>query len=219
MANVALGALALDCLVGVAAAVIDLREVAIINRVINDPESVSDAEIDTSDTIYAASGMVETAVFVVAGVAFLLWLFRVRANAELLAPQGHRHPKFWLILGWGVPIIAFWFPKQIVDDIWGASQRGGADRPSRSGLITAWWAAWLISSLVSRVVGSLLRWADDLEGMVTAAQFDLVSIALWFVTAALAAGVILRITSAQELRRFAPSASPPADRGYSSASS
>ncbi|MBT2233413.1 DUF4328 domain-containing protein [Nonomuraea sp. NEAU-A123] len=206
LANVALGALAFDCLTGLAVAVIDLREVSIINRLISDPDSVSDAEIDSSDTIYAASGYVETAVFLLAGIAFLMWMFRVRANADLLAPGEQRHRKLWVIFGWIAPILALWFPKQIIDDIWDASRR--IDQPSRSGLIIAWWTAWLLSSWVSQVVGRLLVKADDLEGMAAAAKFDVVSLAMWVVAAALAAAVILRITNAQETRRLAPSVQP-----------
>jgi hypothetical protein len=47
-------------------------------------------------------------------VAFLVWLFRIRANAEILVPHGHRRAKPWLIFDWFVPIVSFWFPKQIV---------------------------------------------------------------------------------------------------------
>ncbi|MEU8248678.1 DUF4328 domain-containing protein [Nonomuraea sp. NPDC048916] len=36
----------------------------------------------------------------------------------------------------------FWYPKQIVDDIWRASHRAGADPSPRSRLVTVWWASW-----------------------------------------------------------------------------
>lgn len=206
LANVALGALAFDCLTILAVAVIDLREVAIINRLISDPGSVSDAEIGASDSIYAASGFVELAGLVVAGVAFLIWMFRARANADLLAPDGHRHRKPWLIFGWIIPILSFWIPRQIIGDIWAASRR--IDQPRRSGVIIAWWAAWLLSSWVSSAVGSVIVLADDLEGMAATAKFDVVSMGMWLVAAALAAVVILRITHAQEARRLAPAAEP-----------
>ncbi|MEU7855990.1 DUF4328 domain-containing protein [Nonomuraea sp. NPDC049141] len=206
LANLALGALALDCLTGLAVAVVDLREVALINRLISDPDAVSEAEINTSDMIYATSGYVETAVYFVAGLAFLMWMFRVRANADVLEPDGHRHRKHWLIFGWIAPILALWFPKQIIDDIWRASRR--IDQPPRSGVIIAWWTAWLLSSWVSYVVVRLIIKTDDLEGIAAAAKFDLVNLAMWMVAAALAAAVILRITNAQETRRLAPSAQP-----------
>ncbi|MEV0590863.1 DUF4328 domain-containing protein [Nonomuraea cavernae] len=207
LAHLALVALALDCLVGLAAAVIDMQEIAIINRMIDAPDSVSDAEIETSDAIYAASAIVVAAVFVVAAVMFLIWLFRVRANAEVLAPGEHRYGRPWVVFGWMVPIISFWYPKQIVDDIWGASHRAGTGPSPRSGLVTVWWASLMIASLVSNVAGRMFR-ADDLEGMALAAKYDIVSIALWLVAAAPAALVISRITGAQEARRLAPSVAP-----------
>ncbi|WP_435875703.1 DUF4328 domain-containing protein [Nonomuraea jabiensis] len=87
------------------------------------PRRAPATEIDRGDLVYGLSGILETVVYVVAIVAFLVWLFRVRANAEILSPGGHRRGQPWLIFGWVVPIINFWFPKQIVDDIWSASSR------------------------------------------------------------------------------------------------
>jgi hypothetical protein len=199
----ALSALALDSLVGIAAAVIDLRRAALIDRIPVDL-TVTEDDLAVSDLVYAASGLVEMASYLLAVVAFLVWLYRVRVNAEILAPRGHRHPRQWTILGWIVPIIWFWFPKQIVDDVWTASHRRGPEPSPRSGLVTVWWAAWLIGSFVSNAAGRLLFQAEDLESMAAAARFDVVCIALMLVAAGLAAMVIHKISKAQEARRLEP---------------
>ncbi|WP_162795383.1 DUF4328 domain-containing protein [Nonomuraea lactucae] len=206
MANVALGGLALYCLVGLAVVVTDLFQLAIINRMISDPGSVSEAEIETSDALVSAVDTADTTAWVVAATTFLIWLFRARANAESLAPDRHRHGKPWLILSWIVPIIAFWYPKQIVDDIWAASHR--IVPPRRSPLVFAWWTAWLIGYLLTNVVRGMFREADDPEGAAVAAMFDMTYIAVMLATAALVAAVILRITSAQEAGQSAPPGLP-----------
>jgi hypothetical protein len=108
-----------------------------------------------------------------------------------------------LIFGWVVPIVNFWFPKQIVDDIWHASSR--VPSPPR-GLFNAWWAAWLIGSWVTNVASRLLFKADELESLAAAARFDVVSVVLMLIAAVLAIGVIRKITEAQEEHRAAAAA-------------
>ncbi|MGW0807058.1 DUF4328 domain-containing protein [Nonomuraea sp. NPDC002799] len=196
-------ALAGVAVVGLVAAVIDLWYAALVDRLIEDPSSVPDSEITTGDLVYAASGILEALSYVLAAVAFLVWLFRVRSNAEILSPDGHRRSRPWVIFGWVVPIIAFWFPKQVVDDIWHASTRAAA--PSK-GLINGWWAAWLVHNIVTNVAGRLLNKAGDLDALASAARFDAFDILLMIIAAGLAIGVVRKITDAQEDTRAAAAA-------------
>jgi len=200
---VALTALAVDSLVGITVAVIDLQRAALIDRIPVDP-TVTEAELGLSDTVYAASGLVELAAYLLAVVAFLVWLYRVRVNAEILAPGEQRYARPWVILGWIVPIVWFWYPKQVVDDVWTASHSRGSAPGSRSWLVTGWWAAWLIGNWVSNLAASQLYRAEELESMAAAARFDVVCIGVMLVAAGSAATVVYRISNAQEVRRLEP---------------
>ncbi|MEW9556077.1 DUF4328 domain-containing protein [Nonomuraea sp. NPDC050783] len=207
-------ALVADSLVGVVAGAIDLWYANLVERVLADADSVSEAETNTGDLVYGLSGILETVTYLVAIVAFLTWLFRVRANAETLSPHGHRRSRVWVILGWIVPIVSLWFPKQIVDDVWDASNR---DPSPPKGLFHAWWAAWLVGAWVSNIASRVLFNAEEPAELVTAARFDLVSIVLMLVAAVLAILVVRRISDAQEARLAeAAGAFPhsPAPTGY-----
>jgi hypothetical protein len=49
----------------------------------------------------------------------------------------------WAVLGWVVPIVQLWFPKQVVDDAWTALGRlPGRAQKRRTGW---WWLAWLVA--------------------------------------------------------------------------
>jgi hypothetical protein len=79
--------------------------------------------------------------FLVAMVMFVVWFYRARVNAE-----GHGWPqrwsRGWAIAGWLVPVVNFWFPFQIMADIW----RAGLPEPSRANraiLPGIWWACLL----------------------------------------------------------------------------
>ncbi|NUR90872.1 MAG: DUF4328 domain-containing protein [Nonomuraea sp.] len=189
-------------LAGIVSAIVDLRLIQLIGN-----ESLTEDEANGIDNASTMVGYAMLALFVVAAVAYLIWLFRARSNAERSAPVHHRHPKVWLVLGWGFPIIAFWFPKQFMDDIWNASNTTAFTMRRRPGLIWAWWLAWLADRIYAQIVSRMLRDAEvtgDLDSIVTVLWADVASVAVELVAAVLAAAVVLRITAFQEERRLAP---------------
>lgn len=73
----------------------------------------------------------------VAGIVFLVWLWRARLNAELIAgPESQERDRGWTVGGWICPVVNLWFPCQIVRDVYQASAR----RPVRPTLVGVWWA-------------------------------------------------------------------------------
>jgi Domain of unknown function (DUF4328) len=107
-------------------------------------------------------------VNIAAGVTYLVWLYRARDNAERMSPLPHRRSRAWLILGWLVPIVSFWFPYQIVADIRAASLRD--DRPDpdaapSTNLLNWWWALFLLNSF-----GAVLAFAVSNTAPVTVAD-------------------------------------------------
>src|SRR5207247_11359605 len=111
----------------------------------------------------------------------------------------------WAVGIWFVPIANLWRPKQVIDDVWRASDPELAEdvgddwkneRPSR--LTGLWWAALILSGLVARVAsGMSVRTLAGLQSRTSAFMFsDLLS-----VVAAIAAIVIVRrVTTRQEHR-------------------
>ena len=87
-------------------------------------------------------------VGILAGIFILYWLWRARDNTEALAArQGgpvrgrHRHPQGWIIGSWICPIVQFWYPLQVVEDIVRTSEPGPESGRTR-GLLYGWWVAW-----------------------------------------------------------------------------
>ncbi len=93
-------------------------------------------------------------------VAFLIWLWQARENTDFLhsplAPRPgppvdparglHRRAQGWVVGSWFCPIVQFWYPLEIVQDIATASEpleRPGATRTGRMrALLYGWWASW-----------------------------------------------------------------------------
>jgi hypothetical protein len=107
-----------------------------------------------SEAIRAVDVVLFAPVLVTA-VVFIIWLWRARTEAEALSPWlPQRHGRGWVIAGWIVPIISFWYPLQIVDDIIAAStpqrEPGYPQRPQAQTLVVhIWWGTWLASNLIS----------------------------------------------------------------------
>lgn len=93
-------------------------------------------------TTYDLGTFATSVLLVPAWLVTSLWLSRARSNAVTLDP-GSRHARseVWAWLGWLVPVVALWFPFQLVRDVrratWSPQQR-------HSSLVGWWWAAWLL---------------------------------------------------------------------------
>src|SRR5688572_8913449 len=114
-------------------------------------ERVPFEELSASDDRVTATGMLQSACYLICIVAFLAWYGRAYRNLRRLGAQGLRYGNGWTIAYWFIPIANLFRPKQVVNDIWRASDpdvpvpRGGTDTHVPA-LIHWWWAAWLIST-------------------------------------------------------------------------
>nr|WP_276607218.1 DUF4328 domain-containing protein [Streptomyces sp. A0958] len=76
--------------------------------------SVSDAELDRADTLYGAAGTLQLLTLLATAVVFLVWLRRIRLNAEVFDPRAHTLRPGWAIGAWFVPIGNLWLPHRVV---------------------------------------------------------------------------------------------------------
>lgn len=79
--------------------------------------------------------------FTAAVVMFIVWFYRARINAD-----GHgwpqRRPPGWAVWAWLIPVGNFWFPFEIMTDIWRASLPA-QKRAKRAVLPGVWWICML----------------------------------------------------------------------------
>lgn len=132
-------------------------------------------------------------------VLFIVWMFRVRGNADVWAPDLQRRAKGWMIAGWLVPIVAFWFPRGQIVDIWRASRPEpyGPDRGGEFTLINFWWLFFLVSRITTEVGSRIFEDARTVDTLVAATQWIRVGDALDLVAATLAILLVRRLTSMQ----------------------
>jgi len=102
--------------------------------------------------------LVLVATFVIVG----LWLGRARRNADRIAPDQQRLSRAWVWLGWIVPIVNFWFPKKVIDDIWRSTVRNPA-KP-RTG---RWWGTFIAAHVLSTLVALFPTALSSIGAVVT----------------------------------------------------
>ncbi|MFE1173817.1 DUF4328 domain-containing protein [Streptomyces sp. NPDC058773] len=138
----------------------------LVGRLVRNSGSVTSQEIDQTDSLYQASGILQVAATLATAVVFILWFHRARVNAEVFAPEYHEKARGWAIWGWFVPVVNLWFPRRVAIDIWNAS----ADESTGSrALLNWWWALWVANLLFGRLAGQRYAKAgtpDEIKGAI-----------------------------------------------------
>jgi len=179
----------------------DGAEIALLDRAISG-EPVSTAEIEANDSRQAGVSLLVIAVWVVAAVVFIRWLYAAYKNVATFGLRLRFRPG-WAIGAWFVPILNFWRPKQIANDIWRGSDATLAkhldpwSQPVPA-LIWLWWAAWIVGLFLSRGAFRSSFSASTAEEFRTAAIVDIVGLAIEITGAVLAILFVRRATARQE---------------------
>ncbi|MFE5936501.1 DUF4328 domain-containing protein [Streptomyces sp. NPDC056470] len=135
------------------------------------------------------------------GVVFIVWFFRVRKNAGVFAPDGHRGGPGWAVGAWFVPVANLWWPRTVAAGTWRASRRGaygdGAGKGESLALLNWWWAFWILTSLAGYFAGAVYDDADTVEEFAAGAGFLMGASVVDIVAAVLAILFVRRLTSMQ----------------------
>lgn len=120
---------------------------AVFGDYVSGESGVGDAELIGADDTTITAGWFSVVFSLLAGLFVVGWLWRVRLNVEQLDPDGQRLGRGWVIGGWVVPIVWFWFPYRIVKDVWRTSSPADVEAPHTP--VKLWWFAWVASFLAS----------------------------------------------------------------------
>jgi Protein kinase domain/Domain of unknown function (DUF4328) len=143
----------LEIAVAAVGVVANLRETWIWHRLLGEPPGPGTPSA-LSDLVFGAEGL----VLLLVAVLFLAWFRRVYRNLEALGARGLRFKAGWAVWGWFVPVLGLFRPKQLLNDVWRASDPDlPADDPASwrrrpvPGVLTWWWLAFL-ASMTTRAI-------------------------------------------------------------------
>ncbi|MEV6978858.1 DUF4328 domain-containing protein [Kitasatospora sp. NPDC093806] len=167
--------------------------------------------LDALESLWSLTAGLSVLTLVATAVLFVLWFQRIRANADLFAPHGHKHSSGWAVGAWFTPVVNLWFPWRLVVDCWQASAPVDAEGQRRivsQALVSTWWVSWVgslvlgrVASVVSRSVASeAMGRSAAFEEVRSALQWEIAASALRAVAAVLVVLVVWRLTGMQQAR-------------------
>ncbi|MFC8533629.1 DUF4328 domain-containing protein [Streptomyces sp. NPDC057249] len=156
-----------------------------------------------ADRLYGFAGSLQMLTFLAAAVVFLVWMRRVRLNAEVFDPSAHPMRPGWAIGGWFIPLGNLWLPYRVASGVWTASAPIGTPggRPAAPrGPLNAWWAVFVADQLVSRGTGRLYADAETGDEIIRGLDLVAATDALDLAAAVLAILFVRRLTAMQSER-------------------
>jgi hypothetical protein len=177
-----------------------------VKRYGDDPDALGEA-----DLISGSLGIVAAIALFAAAAVFIVWLWRVRWNAEMFCRGEHRFTRGWVLGCWLVPVVNLWYPKQVVDDIVAASDPRTdpltpvlKDIPGTR-LVWAWWLTWVAGLVTGNIVQrGVIHGASQLGDLRTNVILSTVSALFTTGAAVLAVILIQRIGELQTQRPWVP---------------
>ncbi|WP_134121217.1 DUF4328 domain-containing protein [Kribbella kalugense] len=168
-------------------------------------------KLDEASLISGSLGIISAIALFAAAAVFIVWLWRVRWNAEMFCRGEHRFTRGWVLGCWLVPVVNLWYPKQVVDDIVAASDpRTDPHTPELKNipgtqLVWAWWITWVIGLVSGNIVQrGVLAGASQLGDLRTNVILSTVSALFTTGAAVLAVILIQRIDELQSTRPWVP---------------
>jgi Protein kinase domain/Domain of unknown function (DUF4328) len=162
-------------------------------------------------------GVVQALWFLVSAALFLAWFRRAYTNLASLGARRLRYGRWWTIGAWVLPVFSLFRPKQLLNDIWRASD---PDLPPDMGdrwrhrpvspLLAWWWLTFLSSILVRSITTEAVHAAasvmtlgllpSQLDRFQASADVQVLADLLTVLAGLLALRVVRRTTMRQEQR-------------------
>jgi len=154
-------ALWLSILLALASAAANLGDTRIARQLAGDGASSGD--------LYLWVGLVQAAWFLVTAGHWLGWFRRAYLNLPALGARRLRYRPWWAVWAWLLPVFSLFRPKQLLNDIWRASdpdlppdQADAWRKRPVAELLGWWWLAFLASVLVRSITTEAVHSAADL---------------------------------------------------------
>ena len=142
-----------------------------------DREGADMQAIDTSDTLRQVTVIVRIIIIVLSAVFFIMWFRRSYYNLHLVPWSITRYTEGWAAGSWFVPIIWFWWPYQIMMDVWRGTQYAVKERlgePQPATIVGWWWALYLCSRLYKNFTAVAMGDPTDIDSFITAIKVEFI---------------------------------------------
>ena len=201
-ANLVVGVFAVYLLVEIIYIVSTLGEISLLQR-IRDGGVYTYEEIEANDVRQGIIFLLYLCVYIVLGIVFLVWQYRVKKNEPHLGVTGTRFSPGCSVWMWFIPLVNLFGPYLVMKEAWQASSSETTDSWDKlpvSPLLGWWWGFWLISGFAN-IATQIFLDAEDVTAFINA---DLLSVAgsVIAIPSALFAMVLVKGISARQETRY-----------------
>ncbi len=155
-------------------------ELELLKR-INYGEYVDENQANASDLRQMIIAWLQTGLYITSAVFFLNWFRRAYGNLHRAGVTHLNHSESMAVWAWFIPIISFFRPVQIMNEIWTVTQEKIKKfdrsylRKSGGLAIGAWWTLFIISHIVGRFIFKGAFSEDTIEGLINGAEMMILS--------------------------------------------
>lgn len=139
--------------------------------------AVSEDQAFGSDRRQAVIGLVQLAIYVSLVVLYSVWVYRANRNARALGARDMTFSPGWCVGWFFVPIMNLFKPYQAVKEIWKASNpstAGSWQQGESPGLVTLWWALWIIWCVLGNASFRLSLRAEGLDQLLVCSWLTMI---------------------------------------------
>ena len=144
-------------------------------------------------------GTIYILFLIVAYVVNGIWIYRASSNAAQIDPDTRRISVGCTVGWYFIPIANLWMPFQAMKQLWNSSHGGvtGDIHASAPMLLSFWWVAWVVSSLLPDASFRIPMRNDGLETWSTTARLDVLAAPASILSAILFLKILRAVTQVQ----------------------
>ncbi|MBC7459974.1 MAG: DUF4328 domain-containing protein [Thermoleophilia bacterium] len=159
------------------------------------------AKADANDLRQKVISWIGVGIQILTVIALAGWLRRITLNLRPMVVGPLRYGPRWAALGWFVPILGFWRPKQVINQAWRVTTPGvpppskRREKANVPGIYAAWWALFLVAGFALRAASRST--GTSIENLKSNDVGSIVAEVLWLGAAVLAITVVSKLTARQ----------------------
>jgi hypothetical protein len=112
--------------------------------------SAAALQTKASDSI-AVLSTIESVCLLVAGIPFLIWLYRACANLTALGVPNPRFSPGWAVGSYFVPFLGIYCPFLSMREVWNGSMTAGNHQSTL--VVGLWWWLWIAANALGCIIG------------------------------------------------------------------
>lgn len=129
---------------------------------INEGANYTDSELDSNDLREQIIAIVRIILMIISAITFIQWFRRAYYNLCQMIPNSMEFTEGWAAGAWFVPFLNLFRPVQMMRETYTKTEiilkrnNISLNTELNDNLISWWWAFWIISEIVNRILSRLL---------------------------------------------------------------